>query len=769
MNDLQLFSGYMECRPVSVTMERVVGIIRSDSQLEYCTRQYRKCIQQSGDTNVSMTLKSASPCIAVAVRFDGGKRREHIIAWTGLSLVDIDHVEESDIPALMERIRSDAHTLLAYTTISGQGIRILYRWRVCDGEATDTGNPLSKENLARYAQAFKVGNDHYSLLLGIESDRQCKNATRLCGLAHDSEAYYNPEATAFEVSLPKTKKRKVLEEVPLKRALPVVQAELDEAGIVYAPGHHNEYISRMGYLMNLYGVELEELTCWAVEEFCDYAGDVPAILRSCYTHTDEFHTRRLPRAKGKKADEEDDRPTYATVDEMQQFLREQAEYRYNVITGKGEWRSTTAPLNPSREGEEPVTRIEMLQEESNGTQTNTDDTDKHGFIGKENDPCDSVQSVSSVCKSSSTCQLKKEWKPIDNRFIHSLWKGLSERFKIVRVQDVHQLLMSEFVPPFNPFEEYFESLPAWDGETDYIAQVAATVTTVDDPDIPDDITFEWAFRKWIVGLVAGLFLCDKVNEEILVLVGRQGTYKTTWLARLLPPQLQSYFRIKTDSRHFDKDDKLALAEFALICLEELEALRPGELNQLKSLTTDKYINERPAYARYKEERVHIASFCGTSNNLHFLNDPSGERRWLPFEIERIANPHDTPLPYEGLYAQAYHLWRTGFPYWFEGEEIERLNRHARRFEVPDLLHDLIHTHYRVPIPGEQAVFLTTADIVAHISYALKTPPALHHIGRIMREAGYAAVRRGSRRGYIVVRLDSEHIEASRRMAGREGR
>ena len=66
------------------------------------------------------------------------------------------------------------------------------------------------------------------------------------------------------------------------------------------------------------------------------------------------------------------------------------------------------------------------------------------------------------------------------------------------------------------------------------------------------------------------------------------------------------------------------------------------------------------------------------------------------------------------------------------------------------------------------MFLTTADIVAHISYALKTPPALHHIGRIMREAGYAAVRRAGRRGYIVVRLDSDRIEAARRMAGKEG-
>ena len=702
--NLDLFKGYTDKNPVTVTLDEAVRLITTDNALHTTTLSYRHRAYVLQNSMAAQRTKAAMPCMAVAVRFSGGKQKTNIVGWTGLSLVDIDHVEEQEVLALLEKIRTDAHTLLAYVTISGRGVRILYRWQLTGGNVMDEKVPTSKANFSCYAQAFRMGNDYYAKLLGTETDRQCKNATRLCGLAHDPQAYYNPEALPFEVAVSLPTDGRGRKSIPLARVLPVVQEELAQAGIEYRAGHHNEYISRMGYLMNLYGVDLEKLTRWAVEEFADYDGDVPAILRSCYTHSDEFHTRRLPgRKKSTDEDDTDDRPTYPTIEEMEHYLRQQAEFRYNVITGKGEWRSTQT----------------------------------HQFA------------------------------PIDNRFIHTLWKGLAARFKVVRVQDVHQLLMSEFVPPFNPFEEYFNSLPAWDGETDYIAQVAATVHVVADPDIPDDITFEWAFRKWIVALVAGLFDADKVNEEILVLVGKQGTYKTTWLSRLLPPELQSYFRIKTDSRHFDKDDKLSLAEFALICLEELETLRPSELNQLKALTTDKVINERPAYARFKEERVHIASFCGTSNNIQFLNDPSGERRWLPFEIERIASPHDYTLPYKGLYAQALHLWREGFPYWFEGEENDRLNRHNNRFEVPDLLHDLIHTHYRVPMPGEQAVFLTTADIVAHIGYALKTPPALHHIGRIMKEAGYTDVRRAGRRGYIVVRLDSEHIEASRRIAGRE--
>ena len=758
-----LFRGYTENMPVQVTLDDAVRLITSDDSLRTATLTYRHDAYVRQNSAAAQRVKAAMPCLAIAVRFDGGKRKEHIVEWTGLSLVDIDHVEEQEVPALMERIRTDAHTLLAYITISGRGIRILYRWTLSEGDAMDRQQPQGKANTMRYAEAFRMGNDHYAHTLGVETDRQCKNPTRLCGLAHDPQAYYNPESVPFVIAPPKSVNKPHRKAVGLSRVLSVVKEELAQAGVEYCAGHHNEYISRMGYLMNLYGVDLEEVTRWAVEEFNDYAGDVPAILRSCYTHTDEFHTRRLPgKKKGTNEGDNDDRPTYPTMEEIERYLNEQAAFRYNVITGKGEYKEGPSLTLPHEGGFEDTRRGSPCG------YPNKTDTLHHRASTRDvptgNDAC-----LSSPCQPINllTPQPKGEWKPIDNRFIHTLWKGLAARFKIVRVQDVHQLLMSEFVPPFNPFEEYFDSLPVWDGETDYIAQVAATVTTVDDPDIPDDITFEWAFRKWIVGLVAGLFLCDKVNEEILVLVGKQGTFKTTWLARLLPPQLQSYFRIKTDSRHFDKDDKLALAEFALICLEELEALRPGELNQLKSLTTDKYINERPAYARYKEERVHIASFCGTSNNLHFLNDPSGERRWLPFEVKHIANPHDHPLPYEGLYAQALHLWREGFHYWFEGEEIDRLNLHAQRFQVPDLLHDLIHTHYRVPIPGEAAVFLTTADIVAHIGYALKTPPALHHIGRIMREAGYAAVRCGNRRGYIVVRLDSDRIEAARRMAGRK--
>ncbi len=51
---------------------------------------------------------------------------------------------------------------------------------------------------------------------------------------------------------------------------------------------------------------------------------------------------------------------------------------------------------------------------------------------------------------------------------------------------------SNFAIDFDPFIDYFLSLRPWDGKTDYIKQLAATVTT-NDPDFWED-----SLRRWLV-------------------------------------------------------------------------------------------------------------------------------------------------------------------------------------------------------------------------------------------------------------------------------
>lgn len=122
--NVSTFNGMTGKQPQTATLREVAELIRSDTRLEAITLAYR----QTG----SKTFKQEAPLFAVAVRFEGGKGREHVTALTGLSLVDFDHIGDTtaDILRLKEQIAGDPHTLLCYTTISGQGLRVIFRYEV---------------------------------------------------------------------------------------------------------------------------------------------------------------------------------------------------------------------------------------------------------------------------------------------------------------------------------------------------------------------------------------------------------------------------------------------------------------------------------------------------------------------------------------------------------------------------------------------------------------------------------------------------------------
>ena len=109
-----------------------------------------------------------------------------------------------------------------------------------------------------------------------------------------------------------------------------------------------------------------------------------------------------------------------------------------------------------------------------------------------------------------------------------------------------------------------------------------------------------------------------------------------------------------------KDDLFTMTENLVINLEEIDTMPPSELNQLKAMVTQRYVDERRAYGRNKVHLPHVASFVATGNNLQVLTDDTGNRRWLPFEVEDIDSPWEADIPYEGIYSQTYALVTRNF-------------------------------------------------------------------------------------------------------------
>jgi len=414
---------------------------------------------------------------------------------------------------------------------------------------------------------------------------------------------------------------------------------------------------------------------------------------------------------GEKEHKKNWREVYATVEDIKTFLSDYIYLRHNVITGRIECRVPTKDL------------WEL------GT-----------------DPFEAAQ--------------VDKWQPISDRIVNSLWTAMS-RDKPVRAQDLFRVIESDFVPDYHPFRYYLENLPEWDGETDYILGMSVSVQVKGD--VEEQILFATYLKKWLVGMVAAWIDPNVVNNVILVLIGEQGSYKTTWFNYLLPPELKDYFYTKTNANRMGRDDLLTLAQYALVCCEELDTMKPAELNQLKAAVTMPSIDERAAYAHFHEHRQHIASFCGTGNNVQFLSDETGNRRWLPFEIERITSPREVPFDYQGIYSQAYALYQEGFQYWFSREEIQRLSQHNATFETPHTAHELISRYLRKPKPGEPSDFLSATDILQLVGSNPVLKLTTNKIGRAMTDLGFERMRTGSERGYNVVQYSAEEIKARQRM------
>ncbi len=723
-------------QPSDGTLEQVANIIRTDEHLKAFTLSYR----QTGNK----TFKHESPLFAVACRFEGGKGKENIRGLTGLSLVDFDHIittentsttdgsflttnrtkqrsaaegkaNKTNLTELKAKIIADPHTLMCYTTISGNGLRVLFKYnlpsefRLNSADKLFSSAEINRNIIGFYESAFYAGNAYYERLLGLKADMQCKNVTRLSGLAYDPDVFLRLESEAVPFTVDEITTaaaayaRQSKEDKQLGRIQTyydtLIAPQLAQDGIRFQSGSHNDYVMRVGYRLAEKRFSKKVALRWAVALFGNDYPDTEQVITSCFANASpSSHGDSRGGSGGKRSDSK-----FASVDEIKSFLDGHVKLRLNEITSRVEFLSPT---------------------------DSTDDTDIN-------------------------------WQSINDRTVNSLWSKMSEVTRVNK-QDLYSIIESDYVPLYHPFKEYLTTLESvqsgesvFEKDHDYIRDLAQTVR-VKGGEEEQDRWYRY-LRKWLVGMVASWISDDVVNNVILVLIGEQGAFKTTWFNYLLPPELKQYFYTKTNANRMSKDDLLTLAQYALVCCEELDTMRPAELNQLKAAVTMPSIDERAAYAHFHEHRKHIASFCGTGNNTQFLSDPTGNRRWLPFEVESIRSPREHPFPYEGIYAQALALYQSGFQFWFTREEIQELNRHNRQFETPRLEHELVDLYFRKPTEAELGEFISVARALQLISNGISQKLSSVNVGRAFTDLGFKRLRTNSSRGFIVVCRTAEEM------------
>ncbi|SFB74316.1 protein of unknown function [Xylanibacter ruminicola] len=261
--------------------------------------------------------------------------------------------------------------------------------------------------------------------------------------------------------------------------------------------------------------------------------------------------------------------------------------------------------------------------------------------------------------------------------------------------EITEYVESEEVSEYNPAQAFLTTLPKWDGQN-HIARIFGRIPGISSEQL-NYLTI------WLRSAVAHWLQMDMLhgNECVPTFIGAQGCGKTTFVRRLLPPELREYYLDHLNlSNKFDKE--MALTNNLIVNLDELEAIGVKQQSKLKQTLSVSKVNGRPIFGRTQQDRPRFASFVATTNNPHPLTDPTGSRRYICIQIpdgHLINNEGD--IDYLQLYAQVvYELQELKAPYWFSNDEVARIQQLNQDFMEQKDLGEMFVACFRHPEEGE---------------------------------------------------------------------
>jgi predicted P-loop ATPase len=327
---------------------------------------------------------------------------------------------------------------------------------------------------------------------------------------------------------------------------------------------------------------------------------------------------------------------------------------------------------------------------------------------------------------------------------NSMFRDIQNNDIKVAIGNLKSLLESDFVPKYDPFKDYFTGLAKWDRKTDHINKLAKTVITTD-----EDL-FYWAFKKWLVALVACALEPNTANHSVLIFTGKQGLGKTTWMMNLIPEKLKEY-GYSGNINPSNKDSTILISERLLINMDELSSYSKSKVEAFKELITKEVITERRPYGYFSENYIRRASFCGSANHNEILMDVTGNRRFLVFEALDIDFDHGIDL--DQVYSQAYELLQQGFKHYFDKDDIARIESNNEKYKQTSAEEEYLDKFFDLPLAGQenQVKYMNATEIIEYIKFNSKgyINFTATNLGKLLKSKGFETKKVDGLKKYIV--------------------
>lgn len=250
---------------------------------------------------------------------------------------------------------------------------------------------------------------------------------------------------------------------------------------------------------------------------------------------------------------------------------------------------------------------------------------------------------------------------LNDRLENSIWLDTKSAFeragakKEIAARTISSIIQSDKTLSLNPLKQFYIDNIDYDRKN-ALNDLFECFDFCNAPGIESGKVARKYITKWLVGVVSSVF--DVYNIYMLILVGDQGTHKSTFFQEFLPGELTNYFSESIPQN--EKDYQIQLAEKLIILDDECEMLRGKAAHAYKRVTSTRVVNQRAAFAHHSEQRKRIGNFCGTANDMNILpNDPQNrDRRSLPIKINMLHLKQFRAIDKISLQMCIYDIWVT---------------------------------------------------------------------------------------------------------------
>jgi len=644
-------------------------------------------------------FKSRLPAVTLSGTFDGQHKTDKLIHYSGLIQIDIDNTE--NLIEIKNILYSDKYTFCGFVSPSGKGLKLVIK--------IPPDNDLHK---MRFSELELYYNKEY----GIAIDKACKDVSRLCFVSYDPELFINEQAEIFTAYTTENNVK-----------LPTVQTANPKNDYFYNVTNFEEFV---------FQIEQQKI---------NFAHNYDDWLKIGFAISKEFglngfaYFNRISKISSK-------------------YDYETAKQQYDncLKANNGNTEIKTVFSMAKKAGlKKTNTSNNIVLVQKNSMKNNTAKLFHKGNFAEPSEttnklPINLIKEyiIHKYDIRNNEILLDIEWKEKNQEHYvqfneNQLYIELLENGYKANIQLITSLVKSNFVKKYNPFLEYLNELPKWDGQTDHIARLASFLKIKE----TSDFKFLYHFKKWFIRLVRCMLDEQYFNKQMLVFVQEvQNGGKSTFCRFLTPQKLKKYY---TETIATGKDEDIQLATNFLICYDELSKLTKTDIQQIKSLMSRLNVNIRRPYERIQSVSNRRCSFIGNTNKVEFLNDETGSIRFLCFELESIDFEYSNSINIDDIYSQAYSLYLNNEPHEITKEDCQIIQHYNKRFSVTTPEQELILKYFSPSIeidPKVQYKTQTEIQICLH-EKAPEIKLNNTNVGKALKYLGFEQITKRLDSGY----------------------